>query len=216
MELNRYLDHAVLKPEMTLQEVRDAIRLGLDYHVRTVCVRGCDIALAQQMCKGTDTEVICVLDFPYGYSGAAAKEALAAIYADQGVTEIDMVMNYSYARSGEWDLVADEVRRVVKQAHARKVLVKVILETSQLTIEQIKKATEVCADAGADFVKTSTGFNGQGATVEGVQAMLDASKGRVRVKPSGGIRTRAEAEKYIEMGAARLGTGSGSVKALCD
>lgn len=215
MELNRYLDHAVLKPEMTEQEVREAIQLGIDYEVATVCVRPCDIELAQQMCKGTRTEVICVMDFPHGTGGVAAKEALAAIYAKQGVKEIDMVMNYGYARSGLWDKVADEVRRVVYQAHACNVGVKVIFETSQLTAEQIKKGVEVCIEAGADFVKTSTGFYGEGATMDSVQAMIDAAQGRIKVKPSGGIRDVATAEKYIEMGAERLGAGAASTPVLC-
>ena len=216
MQINRYLDHAVLKPDMTPEEARAAIQVGLDYHVRTVCVRPCDIELAVEMCRGTDTEPICVLDFPHGAGGAAAKEALAKTYAGMGVTELDMVMNIGAARGGHWDVVADEVKRVVRVAHEKGLAVKVIFETCYLTVDQIKKATEVCADAGADFVKTSTGFGKGGATVEAVAAMIEAGRGRVKVKPSGGIRTLEDARRYVDMGASRLGVGFTTTPVLCD
>ncbi|MDO4547322.1 MAG: deoxyribose-phosphate aldolase [Clostridia bacterium] len=216
MNIARYLDHAVLKPNMTPEEVKAAIQLGIDYKVRTVCVRGCDIDLALEMCSGTETDVSCVLDFPYGYSGAAVKRAASREYSEKGVFEIDMVMNYGYAIGGCWDKVEDEIRGVVEEAHKKNVGVKVIFETSQLNVDQIKKGVEVCIAAGADFVKTSTGFNGTGATVEAVQAMLDAAKGRIKVKPSGGIRDFKTAKMYVDMGADRLGTGYGSCKPICD
>ncbi len=215
MEINRYIDHAVLKPEMTQQEVREAIQEGIDLEVNTVCVRSCDIDLAVSMCKGTKTHAGCVLDFPYGHGGKEAKAALAEIYAKQGINEIDMVMNYSLARSGEWGRVEDEISAVVKAAHKYNVIVKVIFETSMLNIEQIKKATEVSIAANADFVKTSTGFNGEGATVEGVKAMLEAAAGRIKVKASGGIRDKTQAEMFIDMGVSRLGIGYSSVRAIC-
>ena len=214
MEINRYIDHAVLKPEMTQEEVREAIKEGIDLEVNTVCVRACDIDLAFQ-CAKVQKHAGCVLDFPYGHGGKEAKAALAEIYAKQGVDEIDMVMNYSLARSGEWDRVEDEISAVVKAAHKYNVIVKVIFETSMLNIEQIKKATEVSIAANADFVKTSTGFNGEGATVEGVKAMLEASAGRIKVKASGGIRDKTQAEMFINMGVSRLGIGYSSVRAIC-
>ena len=127
-----------------------------------------------------------------------------------------MVMNYAAARSGDWETVEKEIRAVVEEAHAKNVGVKVIFETSQLNVEQIYKGTEVCIAAGADFVKTSTGFNGEGATVESVKAMVDAAKGRIKVKPSGGIRNFETAKMYVEMGADRLGVGFGSCKPICE
>ena len=104
----------------------------------------------------------------------------------------------------------------MEEAHKKGVLVKVIFETSQLTLDEVRKATRVCIAAGADFVKTSTGFNGTGATVEAVQAMLEEAQGRIKVKPSGGIRDYKTAKMYVDMGAARLGTGFSSCKALCE
>ena len=216
MEINRYLDHAVLKPEFTQEEARAGIQMGIDYHVKTVCVRPCDIRMAQEMCRGTDVLVSCVLDFPHGCAGKEAKEALAGIYAGMGVVEIDMVMNFGLAKSGEWERVAEEIRGVVKAAHSRGVGVKVIFETSQLTVEEIEKATEVCIECGADFVKTSTGFLGCGATVESVKAMLDTAKGRIKVKPSGGMGDYKTARAFVDMGAERLGVGVAFTPAICD
>jgi deoxyribose-phosphate aldolase len=214
MKLNRYMDHAVLKPEMTQEEAKAAILDGIKHEVATVCVRPCDIELAKSLCEGTKTTVSCVLDFPHGTGGAKAKAALAALYAQTGVTDIDMVMNYGLARSGEWERVEEEIRGVVEAAHKHNVIVKVIFETSVLTIDEIKRATEASITAGADFVKTSTGFLGEGATVDGVKAMIETSKGRIKVKASGGIRNLEAAQKFVDMGVERLGVGYSSTSEI--
>lgn len=216
MKISRYFDSAVLKPNMTEEEVKAAIQLGIDYDSYSVCVRPCDIDLALEMCKGTNTVVSCVLDFPHGDSTAEGKAALAEIYAAKGVAEIDMVMNYGFARSGKWDEVKRGIEGVVKAAKKYNVGVKVIFESCELTVEEIKKGTEICIEAGADFVKTSTGFAASGASEEAVQAMLDASAGRIKVKPSGGVRSYETAKKYVDMGADRLGIGFSSAKAICN
>lgn len=216
MKISRYFDSAVLKPNMTEDEVKAAIQLGIDYDSYSVCVRPCDIDLALEMCKGTNTVVSCVLDFPHGDSTAEGKAALAEIYAAKGVAEIDMVMNYGFARSGKWDEVKRGIEGVVKAAKKYNVGVKVIFESCELTVEEIKKGTEICIEAGADFVKTSTGFAASGASEEAVQAMLDASAGRIKVKPSGGVRSYETAKKYVDMGVDRLGIGFSSAKAICN
>ena len=216
MKISRYFDHAVLKPEMTEQEVKDAIQLGIDYDVYSVCVRPCDIELALAMCKGTNTKVSCVLDFPHGDSSAEGKAALAEIYASKGVAEIDMVMNYGYARSGKWDEVAEGIRGVVQAAKKHNVDVKVIFETCKLNEEQIRKATEICITEGAAFVKTSTGFSDSGASEDAVRTMVETANGRIKVKPSGGIRNYETARKYVEMGASRLGVGYSGTPAICN
>ncbi|MBN1249568.1 MAG: deoxyribose-phosphate aldolase [Anaerolineae bacterium] len=214
--INRYLDHAVLKPEMTRQEAIDAIQLGIDYNVRTVCVRPCDIELAATICAGTETEVSCVLAFPHGCTSNLVKSDEARRYIAAGTDEIDMVVNFGFVRSGLWDYVVADIRAVTDIAKPAGVLVKVIFETSYLTLDQITRTTECAIEAGADFVKTSTGFGGEGATVEGVQAMLDAARGRIKVKPSGGIRDRARAEMFVAMGAMRIGNGYSSTPKICD
>ena len=216
MNIARYFDSAILKPDMTPEQVEAAIRESISFDSYSVCVRGCDIDLAVRLTQGTNTVVSCVLDFPYGYSGIETKRAAARDYASRGVKDIDMVMNYGAARGGAWDVVEAEVRAVVEEAHRQGVIVKVIFETSQLNLDQIRRATEVCIAAGADFVKTSTGFNGGGATVEAVQAMLETAKGRIKVKPSGGIRNYETAKMYVDMGVDRLGIGYGSCKAIAE
>ena len=163
-------------------------------------------------CARYKTRAGSVLDFPYDMV-KGAKAALAEIYSKQGVEEIDMVMNYSLARSGEWDRLKTKFLPLCA-SHKYNVIVKVIFETSMLNIEQIKKATEVCISANADFVKTSTGFHGQGATIEAVKAMLEAAAGRIKVKASGGIRDKAQAKMFIDMGVSRLGVGYSSAKAI--
>ena len=215
-DIHRYLDHAVLKPEMTRQEAIDAIQLGIDYKVRTACVRPCDIELAAKMCKGTETEVSCVLAFPHGCTSSLVKADEARRYIAAGTNEIDMVANFGFVRSGMWDEVTADIKAVTDVAKPAGVLVKVIFETSYLTIDEIKRTVECAIEAGADFVKTSTGFGGEGATVEGVKVMLDTAAGRIKVKPSGGIRDRAKAEMFVEMGAMRIGNGFTSTKAICE
>lgn len=214
MKIARYIDHAVLNPAMTPEEVRAAIQLGIDNDVYSVCVQPRDIEMALSMCKGTNTLVSCVLDFPHGCGGAAAKRAAARLYAEMGVQEIDMVMNYGAAKGGDWAAVREEIFGVVEEAHARGVLVKVIFETCELSEDCIRQGVDVCVDVGADFVKTSTGFAAKGATPEAVMTMVSQAAGRVRVKASGGIRTLEDARAYVEMGAERLGVGFSTVPKL--
>jgi deoxyribose-phosphate aldolase len=216
MPYNRYLDHAVLKPEMTREEAVAAIQLGIDYKVRTVCVRPCDISMAAEMCKGTETEVSCVLSFPHGTAPSSVKTEEARQYIAMGANEIDMVVNYGYIRSGLWDEVKKDIEAVSTVTGPAGIPLKVIFETSQINDSQIRKTTELCIEAKADFVKTSTGFYGEGATEEGVKAMVETGAGRIKVKPSGGIRTQEQAQKYIDMGVHRLGNGYSSTKAICE
>lgn len=212
-DLNRYLDAAVLKPETTREEARGEIAAMVALETITVCVRPCDIALAVELCRGSRTAVSCVLGFPHGDGLSESKADEARRYVDLEVAEIDMVANYGLIRSGEWDRVRQDIS-LVREAAAG-VLLKVILETSELTVEQIRLATRLAADLGADFVKTSTGYAGGGATEEAVTAMVAAAEGRIRVKASGGIRTAEAASRFLELGATRLGVGSGSAAALC-
>lgn len=214
-EYNRYLDHAVLKPEMTQDESREAIQLGIDYKVKTVCVRPCDIDMAVAMCQGTQTEVSCVLSFPHGTSPSQIKAAEAQLYIQKGVHEIDMVANYGYIRSKLWDEVEKDIRAVSEITRKAGIPLKVIFETSQLSVDEIIEATECSIRAGADFVKTSTGFYGAGATPEAVEAMVKAARGRIQVKASGGIRNAEQAKMFIDLGASRLGNGYTSTPVIC-
>jgi deoxyribose-phosphate aldolase len=199
---------------LSQEEARKAIQDGIDYSVRTVCVRPCDIDLAVNLCKGTQTEVSCVLAFPHGCTTSEVKAFEAAQYIQKGVAEIDMVVNYGYIRSKLWDLVSEDIRAVSNETKKAGVLLKVIFETCTLTVEEIKKTTELCIEAGADYVKTSTGFHSSGASIEAVEAMLQAADGRIKVKASGGIRDIETACKYVEMGCERLGVGYSTTPVL--
>lgn len=212
----RYIDHAVLKPETTPTEAVQQMRIGVDYHVRTICVRPADIELAHHVSDGSDTEVSCVLAFPHGDALRESKADEARRYVDLGVAEIDMVVNYGLIRGGLWERLAEDIRAVTDVARPAGVKVKTIFETAALTLDQIARATDIAVAAKADFVKTSTGFGGGGATIEAVQAMLTAAAGRIGVKASGGIRDRGTAEMYIAMGVTRIGVGSTTTPALCD
>ncbi len=214
--IHRYLDHAVLKPELTRDEAREAIQLGIDFEVRTVCVRPCDIAMAAEMCAGTRTQVSCVLSFPHGCTLSAVKAQEAKASIEAGTNEIDMVANIGMIRAGDWDGLTADISAVTSVARDHNVPVKVILETSYLSLDQIKHATECVVAAKAQFAKTSTGFAEHGATEEAVRAMLDVAGGRIEVKPSGGIRDRRTAEFYVGLGATRLGNGYTSTRAICE
>ena len=211
MKLSRYIDSSPLGPAMTFDEVRAAIAEAVQQECCSVCVQPADIPLAVEMCRNTKTRVCTVLDFPHGKAPVAVKELQARYYMEYGAEELDMVMNYGLARSGRWAEVEAEIRAVVNAAHARDVQVKVIFEASQLTPEEIAQATEVSIAAGADFVKTATGFLGTGATEEQLRIMLDTARGRCKVKASGGIRDYRTAKKFLAMGVHRLGIGSSSV-----
>jgi deoxyribose-phosphate aldolase len=211
--LNRYFDAAILKPESTQAEVRAAIAAMVAARTITVCVRPCDIALALEMCRGTDTAVGCVLGFPHGDGLSECKADEAVRYVRLGVAEIDMVANYGLIRSGEWQRFERDLA-LVREA-AKGVTLKAILETGSLSLQETGEATRVALRVGLDFVKTSTGFGAGGATEEAVTAMVAAAQGRIRVKASGGIRTREAAERYLALGCARLGVNYTTAAELC-
>lgn len=215
-DLNRYLDAAVLKPEMTQAEATEAIKACIALRTYSVCVRPCDVPLAQSLCHDTETEVCVVLGFPHGDQLSASKVDEARRYIEMGVDEIDMVANYGWIRSGEWAAVQADVAGVAAQTRAAGVPLKVIFETAHLEPAQIERMVEVCIEAGADFVKTSTGFNGEGAQLDDVKRMLETAAGRIKVKPSGGIRDAAGARAFVELGAHRLGVGWTSCAAICE
>ncbi|HHG9497388.1 TPA: deoxyribose-phosphate aldolase [Citrobacter farmeri] len=211
-ELGRYIDQSVLKPEFTLAEVKKYIQEGIDFNCKTVCINPAYLDVARKMCKGTNTGICVVCDFPFGASSTASKVKQAEIICQSGdVEDLDIVANYGFIRSGQWQEFEEDIQAVATVAHRYGTLLKVIFETDALTLEQVATATEYACRAGADFVKTSTGFytggESKGATPEVIQVMLNAAKGRCKVKGSGGIRTREHFLQLIDMGIDRMGIG---------
>ncbi|VGO12477.1 Deoxyribose-phosphate aldolase [Pontiella desulfatans] len=202
------IDHAVLKPEQTEQDVRDNAGLCIERGVASMCVRPCDVKLAAGLLKDSPVLVSCVLSFPHGADATPVKAAQARQAIEDGVQEIDMVMNIGQFLSGNYDFVRDDIKAVVEVAHATGVIVKVIQESCYLTLEQVAKACELSFEAGADFVKTSTGFGSSSATLEIIDVMIKTVGGRMKIKASGGIRDWATAVAYLEQGVDRLGIGA--------
>jgi deoxyribose-phosphate aldolase len=179
----------------------------VDRGVGCLCVRSCDVAAAARLVAGTPVVVAAVVGFPHGSQRSEVKAIEARLAIADGARELDMVQNVGALRSGEQAAIRDEIAAVVAEARPHGVLVKVILETCFLTPAQIVAACRLAEEAGADFVKTSTGFGAGGATPDAVRTMLDAVGGRLGVKASGGIRTWEDAVRYLDMGCTRLGVG---------
>ena len=207
-ELAATIDHAVLKPNQTEIDLRINAAMCIKYGVASMCVRPCDIALASELLSGSDVMVSTVLSFPHGADSTATKMYQAQQAISAGAQEIDMVMNIGQFLSGNFDRVRDDIKAVAEIAHADHVLLKVIQESCFLTLEEVALACELTAEAGADFVKTSTGFGPSSATSEIIEIMVKTVDRRLGVKASGGIRTWDQAVAYLEQGATRLGIGS--------
>ncbi len=209
--LARKIDHTLLKPDARPAEIRALCEEARKYVFASVCVNPGYVALCYEMLKNTEVKVCTVIGFPLGATTTEVKrfESEQAIY--NGATEIDMVINVGQLQEGNFDYVANDIKQVVNAAHNHGVLCKVILETALLTDEQKIKACVICKEAGADFVKTSTGFSKGGATVGDIALMKYVVGSGIGVKASGGIRSREDAEAMIASGADRVGA-SASVK----
>jgi deoxyribose-phosphate aldolase len=207
-EVAATIDHAVLKPDMTVADIEKNAAMCVREKVASMCVRPCDVELAVRLLKDSGVKVSCILSFPHGADATPVKAFQAKQAILDGVNEIDMVMNIGRFLSGDYNYVLNDIRAVVETAHAENVLVKVIQESGFLTLEQVAKACELSYEAGADFVKTSTGFGPGSATPEIIGVMLRTVGDRMKVKPSGGIRDWNTAVGYLQQGVHRLGVGS--------
>lgn len=205
--LAKYIDHTLLKPEATRQDIKRVCDEAKKYNTASVCVNPSWIGFVSEQLKGTTVNPCVVIGFPLGATMPAVKAAEAAACIAAGAKEVDMVMNIGAAKGGEWDTVLKDIQAVVA-ASKGKALVKVILECCLLTDEEKVKACQVSKLAGADFVKTSTGFSTGGATVEDIRLMRTTVGPTMGVKASGGVRTKADAEAMIAAGASRIGASS--------
>ena len=207
MGLNKYIDHTILKATASNADVQKLCAEAIEHKFYSVCVNGCYVADAKHLLQGTDVKVAAVVGFPLGAMTTAAKVFEAKEAVENGASEIDMVINVAKLKDGEFEYVENEIRQI-KEAIGDNVL-KVIIETCYLTDEEKVKACELSLAAKADFVKTSTGFGTDGATYEDVKLMKSVVGDNAKVKASGGVRDKETAQKYVDLGAERLGTSSG-------
>lgn len=207
INLEKYIDHTLLKPTATFNEIEKLCQEAIDYLFFSVCVNSGYVPFAKQILKNTDVKVCSVVGFPLGAMSPLAKIYETSQALKDGADEIDMVMNIGYFKTGQIAKVLDEITQIKRETDKK--ILKVILETCFLSDEQKKLACQVCVDAGADFVKTSTGFGSGGATPQDVILMRDIVAGKAKVKASGGIRDQKTALEYIALGVERIGTSNG-------
>ena len=207
-ELRTYIDHTLLKAEATEDDIRKLCAEARQHKFFAVCVNSCYVALAKKELAGTDVKIASVIGFPLGAAHTAAKASETAIAVSEGADEIDMVLAIGALREGRREYVCEDIRQVVETAAKGGATVKVILETCLLTDEQIVDACRLSKEAGAAFVKTSTGFSTAGATTHHVRLMRETVGDAMQVKASGGIRDKATALAMIDAGADRIGASA--------
>ncbi|MBO5770966.1 MAG: deoxyribose-phosphate aldolase [Spirochaetales bacterium] len=207
MKISKYIDHTVLAADADEKKIEKLCQEARDNDFASVCVNTCWVKKCAELLKGTDVNVCTVVGFPLGAMDTEAKAFEAALAVKNGATEVDMVLNVGYIKSGMYAEAEEDIRKVKEACDGK--LLKVILETCLLTKEEIVKASELSMAAGADYVKTSTGFSKGGATAEDVALMRKTVGDKLGVKASGGIRDYETAMKMIEAGASRLGCSAG-------
>lgn len=206
-EIAKYLDDTLLKADATPEQIVKICEEAKTYGCASVCVNSGYVPLVSKELAGSEVKTCCVIGFPLGACTSEAKAAETTDSIEKGANEVDMVINVGRAKAGEWDYVKSDIEAVVKAA-AGKALVKVIIETCLLTDEMKNKSMPGCKEAGADFVKTSTGFSTGGAKVEDIRLMRETVGPDMGVKASGGVRDFEKAQAMIEAGATRIGTSS--------
>jgi deoxyribose-phosphate aldolase len=208
MKLNRYIDHTVLKPTTTLEDIKKLCMEAVEYDFAAVCVPPPFVKLAKTFVGNTNTKVATVIGFPFGYSAIEAKVAESVLSIIDEADELDMVANILAIRNGDWAYVEKEIGTVMPLVRNKKKLIKVIIESGILLEEEIIKCCELYAKYGVDFVKTSTGYAEKGASVEAVALMRKHLPANIQIKASGGIRTFAFAQELITAGATRIGASA--------
>lgn len=207
MDLAKYIDHTLLKPEATPQDIRCLCSEAVKYKFAAVCINPCYVDLAVSLLAGTDVKVATVIGFPLGANLSIVKAFEAKKAVLHGVDELDMVINVGAVKLGLWEGVLYDIQQVLVEAQGR--IVKVIVETGLLTEEEKRKICQVVLESGAQYIKTSTGFVSGGATVADIQLFKSIVGDKIGIKASGGIRTLEEAAAMVAAGATRLGTSQG-------
>ena len=215
-KLAKMIDHSILHPTMSDEDLKRECEVALKYDVASVCVKPYAVKLAAELLKGSDVKVGCVIGFPAGNSTTAVKVFEAEAACNEGAVEVDMVINIGKALQGDWEYVSKEIKEVTEICHWYKAIVKVIFETDYVTREaDIVKLCQICTEVGADYVKTSSGFgfvkqangdyNYQGATIPVLELMKNSVGPKVKVKAAGGVRTLDQLLSVQSAGCARCG-----------
>jgi deoxyribose-phosphate aldolase len=208
-KLARMIDHTLLKPEATPAEVEQICKEAIEFNFASVCINPSYVKLAKERLRGSNVKVCTVIGFPLGATTTKSKVCEAEEAIANGAQEVDMVINIGRLKSREYDYVESDIREVASTAHLNGAIMKAIIETCLLTDDEKEKACLLARNAGADFVKTSTGFNKGGATAADVALMRRVVGDKMGVKASGGVRSYEDAIRMIENGATRIGTSSG-------
>lgn len=204
-DIAQMIDHSLLRPELTEKDVREGCEVAKKYKVASVCCRPSELALVTQLLQGSDVKPSTVIGFPHGCNKTETKAFEAEQAIEDGAVELDMVLNIGKLLDGDHDYVKKDIQAVVEVAHSKGAKVKVIFENYYLNDDQKKVACRLAEEAGVDFVKTSTGFAGGGATLEDLQLMRDNVSEKVQVKAAGGVRDLEMAIKVRQVGCTRFG-----------
>ena len=204
--MNEYFDSTLLKSVSTKKEIEELCIDAKKFQFATVCVNPCYVSYASELLKDSKVKVCTVIGFPLGANTTKIKVEEAKDAINNGATEIDMVINVGYLKNGDYQYVKNEIEELKKVTKNN--VIKVIIETCYLEEEEIKKMTEICNETEVDFIKTSTGFGTRGASFEDIKIINKYKNDKLRVKASGGIRTKEDAKKYIELGVSRIGTSN--------
>jgi deoxyribose-phosphate aldolase len=208
MNIASYIDHTVLKPTTLIGDVEKICSEAINYHFAAVCVPPLFVKKARAMLNGTNVKTATVIGFPFGYSAIEAKVAETVLAIVDGADELDLVVNISAIKNSDWQFLAGEINAILPIVRSKQKVIKIIIETGVLSDEEIITCCDIYGAAGADFMKTSTGYAEKGATVHAVQLMRKHVADKIQIKASGGIKSYTFAKQLIDAGATRLGCSS--------
>lgn len=209
--MNRYMDSTLLKSTSVKEEIEKLCEDAKKYEFATVCINPCYVSYASKLLKDTKVKVCTVIGFPLGANTTRIKMEEAMDAVSNGAEEIDMVINVGYLKDKDYSYIKNEIKEIKDSINGK--TLKVIIETCYLDKDEIKIMTEICNETGVDFIKTSTGFGTRGASLNDIEIINKYKNDKLKVKASGGIRTKEDAEKYIKLGVSRIGT-SNAVKMM--
>ena len=207
MKRSKYIDHTLLKPEATKEQIKELCQQAMEYDFASVCVNPYWVSYCAQLLKESDVMVCTVIGFPLGANTSALKAFETKEAIENGADEVDMVINIGELKAGNDKAVLEDIKAVVQASEDK--TVKVILETCLLSDDEIRRACNLCVEAKEEFVKTSTGFNREGANVHVVKVMKEAVQDKALIKAAGGVRTPEDMDEMIKAGASRIGTSKG-------